>query len=137
MNKSVFYFDFFNSETEESVIYGFNINLLNADLEEDLDKDYENHCADTESDYGVHDWSSRPHDMIIGFGYTSYEVEPENYLKVMELWREYFESRSDVQDTTEIVEIPNTKENFERYDDLDCWNVVSLINGGEVAGDEK
>ena len=122
MNKSVFYFDFFNSETDKSVVYAFNIDLLNADLNEDFDVSYEDHCANTESDYGVHDWSSRPVDGIIEFGYTSYEVEPENYLKVMELWRNYFESRSDVQSTTEIVEIP--EDQFENFNALDVYNEV-------------
>ena len=123
MNKGVFYFDFFNPETEESVVYAFNINLLNADLNEDLDTDYEYHCSDTESDYGVHDWSSRFNDEIIEFGYTSYEIEPKNYLKVMELWRKYLESRSDVQDTTDIVEIPSDE--FENFDSLDVYNKVA------------
>ncbi len=123
MNKSVFYFDFFNHDTEKSVVYAFNINLLNVDLNEDFDESYEEHCADTESNYGVHDWSSRPNDAVIEFGYTSYEVEPENYLKVMELWRKYFESRSDVQDTTEIVEIPSDE--FENFDALHVHSKVA------------
>jgi len=123
MNKSVFYFDFFNPETEKSVIYGFNIDLLNTDLNEDFDESYEKHFADTESEYGVHDWSSRPNDLVIEFGYTSYEIEPENHLKVMELWRKYFESRSDVQDTTEVVEIPDNE--FENFDALAVYNKIA------------
>lgn len=119
---SVFYFDFWHSDAEESTVYAFNLTLLNDDLNEDLDEAYMNHCADVESDYGVHDWSSRPHKALSGFGYTSYEVEPENYLKVMELWREYFMSRSDVQDVTEIVEIPAAE--FEDMDDLKVRDFV-------------
>jgi len=123
MNKSVFYFDFWNEETEKSVIYAFNINLLNADLDIDLDNSYEDHCSNTEMNYGVHDWSSRPNDAVIEFGYTSYEIEPKNYSTVMQLWREYFESRSDVQDTTNIVEIPNDE--FENFDSLSVYNKVA------------
>jgi hypothetical protein len=120
--KAVFYFDFFNGETDRSTTYAFNIDLLNADLNFDFDESYEEHCANTESDYGVHDWSSRPDDAVIGFGYTSYEVEPENYLKVMQLWRDYFVSRSDVQSTTEIVEI--SSELFEDLNDLGVYDEV-------------
>ena len=123
MNKSVFYFDFFNPDTEKSVVYAFNMNLLNANLNEDLDTDYGDHCSDTEMNYGVHDWSSRPNDAVIEFGYTSYEIEPKNHSTVMLLWREYFESRSDVQDTTNIVEIPSDE--FENFDSLAVYNKVA------------
>ena len=132
MNSSVFYFDFWHSDAEKSTVYAFNLTLLNDDLNEDLDSNYEDHCANTESDYGVHDWGSRPHEFLSGFGYSSYEVEPENYLKVMELWREYFMSRSDVQDVTEVVEIPAAE--FEDMDDLKVRDFVyfKLIEKNDI-----
>jgi len=40
----------------------------------------------------------------------------------MQKWREYFESRSDVHDTTEIVEVPYDK--FVDFDDFEIYNYI-------------
>ncbi len=120
--KGVFYFDFFNEDTEEHTVYGFNIVLKNKELNEDFDESYDEHFYNTESTYGVHDWSSRPTDGIVEFGYTSYEVEPKNYKEVVRLWREYFESREDVLATTHVVEV--SEKAAHEGDALDVYNEI-------------
>ena len=121
--KAVFYFDFYDSEEDFSTVYGFNMELASDSiLIEDFDESYDFFWSDTESDYGVHDWSSSPNDNVIGIGYTSYEVDPGKYDELMEKWREYFVSRPDVTNVTGIVQLPNS--NDERLDDLGIYELV-------------
>jgi len=122
MDKGVFYFELWDSENDAGRCYGFNMNITNPDLDTEFDQDYENFAGDIEMDYGTHDWSSRPRDEVQAFGYSAYEVDPNLNIELMHQWREYFGSRSDVQDITEIVEVPYDK--FEDFDDFDIYNYI-------------
>jgi hypothetical protein len=122
INNGVFYFELWDPDNDTGRCYGFNMVITNPDLNTEFDPDYENFAGDIEMDYGTHDWSSRPRDEVMGFGYSAYEVDPKLNLELMRKWREYFESRSDVQDTTEIVEVPYDK--FEDFDDFDIYNYI-------------
>ena len=130
MRKGVFYFEFSNNfEVEDSddiecVYYGFNMNMLNDDLEEDLDWDYEDFCADMECKFGTHDWSSSPHDDVAGIGYSAYEAPFSTIPDIMEKWRAYLESRADVQDTTAVVQIDITVDEAMKMTDLDFYNYI-------------
>ncbi len=49
---------------------------------------YEATNDDLESEYGVHDFvTSGEHELI---GFTSYEVEPEKWMQLVETWRTFF-----------------------------------------------
>ena len=122
MNKGVFYFELWDPETDTGRCFGFNMNVTNPELDRDPDMDYEEFRDDLEMSYGTHDWSSRPRDEVMGFGYAAYEVDPKLNRELMQKWREYFESRSDVQDTTEIVEVPYML--FEDFDDFEIYTYI-------------
>jgi hypothetical protein len=122
MDKAVFYFELWNPDTDSGRCFGFNMTVTNDLLNTDFDMDYEEFAGDIEMDYGTHDWSSRPRDEVMGFGYSAYEVDPKLNRELMQKWREYFESRGDVQDTTEIVEVPYML--FEDFDDFEIYNYI-------------
>jgi len=87
---TVFYFDFYNEVTEESVTKGFNINADIGGEDFIYGDQFEVISGNIESDYGVHDWSSSPADEVFGIGYNTYEVEPKFVDIVMDKWRNEF-----------------------------------------------
>lgn len=99
MKDTVFYFNFFNEDTDQETIKGFII------------KNYENIEAeltvldDLESEYGVHDWSSRPDPRVNGIGFTSYEVDEALYDELMNNWREYFVSIVGEENVTQVFTV--------------------------------
>lgn len=73
----------------------FQFTNLNKDSYERLvamvdqeQEDYEIFRDDTESDYGVHDFSTTGDEELVGF--SSYEVEPSKTDKVINDWRQFF-----------------------------------------------
>lgn len=86
MNPGVFYFDFFDEQSETSCCYGFNIAPEGMDR---IDPESDSFCdlvSELEGDFGVHDWSSSPTDEVEGIGYTSYEVEQSAIPELMTCW---------------------------------------------------
>lgn len=108
----VFYMTFdlaYHTDVEEEVTYGFNVYPSKDISTEDFDKWFEEVFSyvveDTESDYGVHDYSSSPDDRVHGIGYCTYEVEPNRILLLMKEWQEYFGTvygKDNVSDITQI-----------------------------------
>ena len=90
MKPTVFYFDFYNEDTDELVSKGFNINADVGGEEFIYGDEYEDIAQNIESEYGVHDWYTSPSDEVFGIGYTTYEVAPELIDRVMADWRQEF-----------------------------------------------
>ena len=122
----VFYFDFFDGETEKTVMYGFIMNMLSENLEEELDDSYDDKLEELESEYGVHDWSSSPNEAVSGIGYTSYEVEPDRHLELMGKWQQYFDTRDDVENVSHIVLVSESHmdEDIQHLDDYDIYRAI-------------
>ena len=121
--KAVFYFDFYQSEEDSSTYYGFNMELTpDSVLITESDDSSDSFCYYIESDYGVHDWSSRPNDAVAGIGYTTYEVMPNKYDELMNKWRAYFKSRPDVKKITEVVRLDDP--NIDQLNDLGIYELV-------------
>jgi len=129
--KGVFYFEFSNNfEVEDDeeitcVYYGFNMNMLDDRLEEEMDMDWEEFCCDMEEEYGTHDWSSAPHDEVAGIGYSAYECEFARIPELMEKWRAYLESRPDTADVTAVVKLDVTMDDVMKMSDLDLYNQIA------------
>lgn len=124
--KTVFYFDFYfddGSDDGITTVYAFNMELdSTSTLIDDNDESFEDAMFELESEYGVHDWSTRPVDELVGIGYTSYEVDPSKYVELMDKWLAYFTSRSDVKNVTSVVRIDVDTEGC---NDLDIYNLVN------------
>lgn len=95
----VFYFTF--REGDRGLTYGFIVSNraplftgLNAlDFNEFTELMYDAVVDDLESEFGVHDWSTSPNLDIDAIGFTSYEVEPDQVLVLLERWRTWFVSK--------------------------------------------
>jgi len=106
MKPTVFYFDFFNKDTDTSIVKGFNINADIGGEEFIDDAIYDVLTYYIEGEYGVHDWSTSPSDEVYGIGYTTYEIAPELINEVMTRWRNEFIRRvSDAIAITDIVDV--------------------------------
>lgn len=123
MYPAVFYFNFYDPETEVEKYYAFTMTLTNGRLNEEFDDSYDQMFDQVESEYGVHDWSTRPNDAVIGFGYTSYEVDPDKYEYLMNLWNGYFAAHKDVFSIGTVVEVTGA----EGYNDLGIYNAAKTV----------
>ena len=112
MKPTVFYFEFYDENTEKSIVKGFNINVDFHSISPDCefndfceDSDFSNHVCAMESDYGVHDWSSSPRDEVNGIGYTTYEIPRKNIDLVMDKHRQFFVDLVGEENVTPVVTI--------------------------------
>lgn len=127
MKPLVFYFTFSLEDTDEEVIYGFNVEnplpfyemLGGKAFEEVEDGIYDEVTQIVESKYGVHDWSSSPNNNVDAIGYTTYEVERKNIDKVMNFWRnEFIESGCNCSKIVTISQQALNGDDFAIYNDI-------------------
>lgn len=128
MKPAIFYFNFYNENTEENHFFGFEIKNIEYILskinknnfEEMVGHIYENDFDDIESDYGVHDWSTSPSESVDSIGFTSYEIESEHWNTVLEKWRDVFNRLGG--ECSEIVEI-NARQSMQG-DDMEIYKTI-------------
>jgi hypothetical protein len=97
-----FVFEFSDEENEQIHIYQFKFLVgLTSKIEES--KEFHQQVDAMEQKYGVHDITGADPDDAIS--YTSYEIDPERYKKLMEEWREFF---SQAGYPAKEIEGPNT-----------------------------
>jgi hypothetical protein len=102
MKATFFTFNFVNETDETETDYQFE--FLNPDdkliaMGYGEDKTLNELRMEMGIKYGIHDISAAEEDI---FGFTSYEVEPFNYLVLMNIWRNHFISLG--YECTEILE---------------------------------
>lgn len=92
---NIFTFDFYNESTEIVTVYSFEIynkSTNNERILEEIDRGecqaFDDFVVEMEGDFGVHDVSFHP-DMVF-HGFTTYEVDPKQYVTVIEAWRNFF-----------------------------------------------
>jgi len=126
MMDAVFYFSFYDSDTGETLsLYGFNM-AVPRDLLAAIDVDaLEEITEELESEYGVHDWSSRPTDQVFGIGYTTYEVPELKIPELMTKWREHFISVLGEEYVTEVVRLDAVS--LEDVDDEGIYQAISEL----------
>ena len=94
----VFYFNFYDENTETESTYGFIVNNPGnlyaktgvAGFHEFNEILYDDITEKLESEFGVHDWSSSPNEAVNAIGYTTYEVETDDIPVLMNKWSEWF-----------------------------------------------
>ena len=118
MNDFIFYFNF-SFDDESEINYSFICSpskLQKVDIIIQSEK-YEKMVEVLESEYGVHDWSTFPSDMIEAIGYTTYEVEKEKSLELMEKWQTFFVEKFGKENVTDIVIVrSNFLDDFDMYE---------------------
>lgn len=120
---AVFYFSFYNEETETSRGCGFLYNPEALDIDVDEGDFYDEVCSDIEDQYGVHDWSSSPAG-IQAIGYTTYEVEDVD--GCMNTWQKKFVELVGEDNVSKWVEY----EEDSTDDDLVIYNkILDIIQG--------
>lgn len=123
MKNFVFYFLFYDENTEKQTTYGFTIPGFNKTTDEIINTEwFENALDNISSKYGVHDWSSSPNHKVEAVGYTSYEIDKINYMNVMNDWRNIFVKENPDAVVTKIVKIIYNNND----DDLSIYNKYSL-----------
>jgi hypothetical protein len=90
----IFYMSFSlddEDEDENSVVKNLGFIVRDAifvgEFNQHAEDLYDQVTEPLESEYGVHDWSSRPVDGINAIGYCTYEVGELSILELMEKWR--------------------------------------------------
>ena len=128
MDKGVFYFDFSFDDVDDNdeylyVVYGFTFSGKEISIEDEFESDsWIDIVEKLESEYGIHDWSSKPNDNVYAIGYTTYEVEEDKVLELMNKWRERLVSvvgESGVGKITKIVDYDTIGDDFDIYNYLD------------------
>jgi hypothetical protein len=89
-----FTFDFYNEDLEQSTMMRFEITgpkgLYEKFLGDVCEQEYYfNTVSDAEGTFGVHDVSAHPGDLE---GFTSYEIEPDQYMECMEIHQKAFKA---------------------------------------------
>lgn len=138
MAKCVFYFEFSNNfevddmDDIECVYYGFNMDVPDDKSEDgyyffntEFDESYDEFLDNMEGEFGTHDWSSSPHDDVLGVGYSAYEAPFKTIPTIMEKWREYFESRPDVDNVTAVVHVDKTLDEVMNMNDKDFYDYIA------------
>lgn len=115
----VFYFDFSSDDYNEidsvcpqSTVLGFSFVAL-SELPQDKFEVFllvktTTHTPEMEERYGVHDWSTSPSSGIVAVGFTSLEIEPENYKKVVEQWRDFYQNEFPTASFTPVYNLKKT-----------------------------
>ncbi len=122
----VFYFTFFDEDTEQESTFGFIIQDISPFLKKSnishfsVDTSFYNEIfCKLENKYGVHDWSSSPNDKVDAIGYTTYEVPSEQFLNLLSEWQLEFSKIGCI--CSSIVEIDESASSG------DDWDVYSYI----------
>lgn len=131
----IFYFNFALGNTEKT--YGFAVNPVSvlqfpeamyvADYTTQPPSYtgpdfYDIYTSPIESEFGVHDWGSRPNDAVLGIGYGTYEVPAAKVFLLMQRWRDLFIEKCGVHSVTPFVQIPNKVVN--NGDDLSIYRNI-------------
>lgn len=118
MKPLVFYFTFFNEDTEVEKTFAFvteNPKLFYSSLKisnfDDLSESdvFSNLFNTMENRYGVHDWSSSPRPEVDAIAYSTYEVDDNEISNVMNDWLNAFTKSGCI--CTPIVEITTLNTN--------------------------
>lgn len=107
----VFYFTFYDEDAKTETTFGF-IARDPAALYTQLKVPsfagftevlYDLATEELESEYGVHDWSSRPTSEVDAIGYTTYEVGVDQVGPLMAAWRKWFSNNAG--NPTEVIQV--------------------------------